>query len=109
MRRYMYFQNIEEKENIYHEFVLSCGIAKPRMVWLAERIAEGELDPDDVLKGTIREAPEKAVRKVKRLLREMKRLRSKEKIVAVLKKFGVTSSVITEIAEEFKKKLSDIG
>ncbi len=102
-------KKIEEKENIYHEVVLACGIAKPRMVWLAERIAEGELDPDDVLKGTIREAPEKAVRKVKRLLREMKRLRSKEKIVAVLKKFGVTSSVITDIAEEFKKKLSDIA
>ncbi len=102
-------KKIEEKENIYHEVVLACGIAKPRMVWIAERIAEGELDPDDVLKGTIREAPEKAVRKVKRLLREMKRLRSKEKIVAVLKKFGVTSSVITDIAEEFKKKLSDIA
>ncbi len=102
-------KKIEEKENIYHEVVLACGIAKPRMAWLAERIAEGELDPDDVLKGTIREAPEKAVRKVKRLLREMKRLRSKEKIVAVLKKFGVTSSVITDIAEEFKKKLSDIA
>jgi len=102
-------KKIEEKENLYHEVVLSTGIAKPRMLELAEQIIEGELDPDEVLKGSIREAPEKAIRKVKRLLKEVKRLRNKDKILAVLKKFNVTTSVIMGITEEFKKKLSDIA
>ncbi len=101
-------KKIEEKEKLFHRAVLSCGIARKRIISLAEKIIQGELDPDDCLKGAIKDKPEKAIRKVKRLLSTLKRARSKEKIVDIMMKFGWTTSVISEIANDFKGMIEEI-
>jgi len=101
-------KKIEERERLFHKVVLSCGIARKRIISLAEKIAQGELDPDDYLKGAVKDKPEKAIRKVKRLLLNLKRARSKEKIVDIMMKFGWTTSVISEIADDFKGMIEEI-
>ncbi len=101
-------KKIEEKEKLYHRAVLSCGIARKKIIELAEKIAQGELDPDDYLKGAVKDKPEQAIRRVKRLLTQLKRARSKEKIVDIMMKFGWTTSVISKIAEEFEGMINEI-
>ncbi len=101
-------KKIEEKEELYHRAVLSCGIARRRIIDLAQKVVDREIDPDDCLKGLIKDKPEAAIRKVSRLLKKLKLARSKEKIVDIMMKFGWTTSIVSEIAKEFEDKLRQI-
>ncbi len=101
-------KKIEEKEKLFHRAVLSCGIARRRIIDLAERIVNGELDPDDYIKGTVKDNPPKAIRKIKRLLTQLKKARSKEKILDIMMKFGWISTVIVRISNEFRGMIEEI-
>ena len=100
-------KEIEEKEDSLREEVFETKIAKEAFLDISANIIDGELNPDDFVKGEIKNK-DREIRRIKKLATRLKHTKRIESQIAVLYKFNFTISVIENIIRRMKSVIKEI-
>lgn len=95
-------KDIENKEKKLKEEVFKTKFAKDVFLEIAQDLIEGKLNLDDFVKGEVKNK-EKEIRRIKRLISQLKRTRSIPSANRVMEKFNFTITVIEEIIKKWKE------
>ena len=100
-------KKIEDKESSLREEVFETNIAKEAFLEISANIIDGELNPDDFVKGEIKNRS-KEIERIKRLARGLKRIKKIDSQIAALYKFNFTISVIENIIHRMESVIKEI-
>ena len=110
-------KKIEDAEEVLREEIFSTGISRNTFVDISKRLIKGELNPDDFVKGEIKNK-EKEVKRIRKLYGKLARIKKVESQREVLKSFNFTIGIIEKIiiktlntvreAESLRRKIDKI-
>jgi len=110
-------KKIEDAEEILREEVFSTGISKDAFIEISKQLIKGELNPDDFVKGEIKNK-EREIKRLKKLYTKLFRTKKLEGQKKILKDFNFTIGIIEQIisktrnivreAEKIKRKIEKI-
>ena len=110
-------KKIEDAEEVLREEVFSTGISRNTFVDISKQLIKGELNPDDFVKGEIKNK-EKEVTRIRKLYGKLARIKKAESQRKVLKSFNFTIGIIEKIiiktlnivreAESLRRKIDKI-
>jgi len=100
-------KEIEDKEDSLRKEVFETKIAKEAFLDISANIIDGELNPDDFVKGEIKNK-DREIRRIKKLATRLKHTKRIESQIAVLYKFNFTISVIENIIRRMKSVIKEI-
>ena len=110
-------KKIEDAEEVLREEVFSTGISRNTFVDISKQLIKGELNPDDFVKGEIKNK-EKEVKRIRKLYGKLARTKKVESQRKVLKSFNFTIGIIEKIiiktlntvreAESLRRKIDKI-
>ena len=92
-------KKIEDAEEVLREEVFSTGISRNIFVDISKQLIKGELNPDDFVKGEIKNK-EKEVERIRKLYGKLARTKKIESQRKVLKSFNFTIGIIEKIISE---------
>jgi len=110
-------KKIEDAEEILREEVFSTGISKDTFIEISKQLIKGELNPDDFVKGEIKNK-EREIKRLKKLYTKLFRTKKLEGQKKILKDFNFTIGIIEQIisktrnivreAEKIKRKIEKV-
>jgi RNA polymerase primary sigma factor len=95
-------KKIEEREEALRNKVFETNIARETFLEINNKIVEGKLNPDDFVKGEIKDKEEEIAR-IKRLTTKLKKISRIDSQRETLKKFRFTINVLETIINTMKK------
>jgi len=100
-------KKIKFEEAEFRAVVLENGVAKREVLKLAASILKEEINPDDVLDWEMK-LKRNARRHLAKLIKNLKKARSKEKILKALTEFNLSVSVVEDISSKIIHSLQRI-
>ena len=110
-------KKIEDAEEVLREEVFSTGISKDTFVEISKQLLKGDLNPDDFVKGEIKNK-EREIKRLKKLYGKLARTKKLESQKPILKDFNFTIGIIEQIilktrhmvrdAEKIKRRIEKI-
>ncbi len=100
-------KEIEDKESFLRREVFETKIAKEAFLDISSKIIEEELNPDDFVKGEIKNK-NKEIKRIKKLTTKLKRTKKIDSQRAALYKFNFTISVIENIISCMKPIVKEV-
>ncbi|MCK5392830.1 MAG: hypothetical protein KAI91_00715, partial [Candidatus Omnitrophica bacterium] len=94
-------KKIEDAEEVLRDEVFSTGISKDIFVDISKQVIKEELNPDDFVKGEIKNK-EKEVERIRKLYAKLVRIKRIDSQKEVLKKFNFTIAIIEKIIVKIK-------
>jgi len=99
-------KEIEDKEESLRVLILKTSTAREVYLSITKQILEGELNPDDYVKGEIK-SKESAIKKIKKLTYRLSRTKSTTDASHILVKYNFTISVIEQIVKKIKEYIKE--
>ncbi|MCK4809351.1 MAG: RNA polymerase sigma factor RpoD [Candidatus Omnitrophica bacterium] len=99
-------KEIEAREEHLRELVYSTPLAKEAFLGICIKLIEGDLNPDDFVKGEIKDK-DKEIKRLKKLYNKLVRVKRLDTQKLVLKEFNFTISVIEVIVSRIKTVLKE--
>lgn len=96
-------ERIKEAENLYRKNVLWTNIATKVVIEVLEDALEKDISLDEVIDINFKTKEYVAKRKTVRLLKKLKRTKSKQRIVGVLLEMKLSISVIEQISQKIRE------
>ncbi|MCM8773358.1 MAG: RNA polymerase sigma factor RpoD [Candidatus Omnitrophica bacterium] len=100
-------KEIEEREDSLRKEVFETPIAKEAFLEIANKLIGEELNPEDFVKGEIKNKDKELIR-IKKLAKKLKRIKKIDAQIKVLEKFNFTISVIENIFSRMKEIMKEI-
>jgi RNA polymerase primary sigma factor len=100
-------KKIEEKEELLTQEIFSTLLAKEAFLGISKKLIEGEFNPDDFVKGEIRNK-DREIRRIKNLYNKLVRTKRIEYQKLILKKFNFTINVIEMIISRMRTVMREI-
>ncbi len=100
-------KEIEDKEEALRLEVFGTALAKEAFLEISDSLVEGELNPDDFVKGEIKNR-QREIKRIKKLATRLRRTRKIDSQIEILKKFNFTISVIERIISRMKDIIKEI-
>ena len=94
-------KKIEDAEEVLRDEVFSTGISKDIFVDISKQVIKEELNPDDFVKGEIKNK-EKEVERIRKLYSKLVRIKRIDSQREVLNKFNFTIAIIEKIIVKIK-------
>ncbi|MFA7677746.1 MAG: RNA polymerase sigma factor RpoD [Candidatus Omnitrophota bacterium] len=95
-------KKIEDAEEILREEVFATGISKDAFVKISKQLISEELNPDDFVKGEIKNK-EKEIKRIQKLYGKLSRTKKIESQKKTLKEFNFTIGIIEQIIAKTKE------
>ncbi len=100
-------KKIETKESDLRDEVFSTGIAKDIFIDISQKLIRGELNPDDFVKGEIRDK-EKETERIRGLYGRLSRTKKIETQKGILNNFRFTIGIIEQILEKIRGTVEEV-
>ena len=100
-------KEIEDKESVLRKEVFETKIAKEAFLDICDKLIGGELNPDDFIKGEIKNK-DREIRRIKKLATKLRRVKRIDSQRVVLNKFNFTISVIENIISSMRTVMKEI-
>ncbi len=100
-------KKIETKESDLRDEVFSAGIARDIFIDISQKLIRGELNPDDFVKGEIKDKEEE-VERIRKLYGRLSRTKKVETQKAILNDFRFTIGIIEQILEKIKNTVFEV-
>jgi len=100
-------REIEEREDCLRKEVFETNLAKEAFLEIANKLIEGQLNPDDFVKGEIK-SKDKEIRKIKKLSKRLKITKRLESQREILGKFNFIISVIEKIIYRMREIIKEV-
>jgi len=100
-------KDIEDKESALRKELFETNITKAAFLEIAGKIIEGEFNPDDFVKGEIKNK-EREVKRIKKLAIRLKHIKLLDSQRSVLYKFNFTINIIEKIILKMRKIIKEI-
>lgn len=95
-------KEIEEREELLREEIFSTRLARDVFIDISLKIIKEELNPDDFVKGEIKNK-EKEIKRIKKLYQKLSRTKRIEYQKKILKSYNFTIGIIEEIIANMNK------
>ncbi len=99
-------KKIEDAEVILRDEVFSTGISKDIFLDISRQVIKEELNPDDFVKGEVKNK-EKEVERIRKLYSQLVRIRRIDSQKEVMKRFNFTIAIIEKIIAKIKGMVRD--
>jgi len=100
-------KEIEEKENNLRNDVFETTLAKEKFLEIADKIGLDELNPDDFVKGELKNK-EKEVKRVKKLTGRLRKTKKLESQIDILNEFKYTVPIVEKIILRIREIVKEI-
>jgi RNA polymerase primary sigma factor len=100
-------KEIEDKEEILREEVFAAGLSKDAFIEISTKLIKGELNPDDFVKGEIKNK-DREIKRIKKLYLKLIRTKKAERQKEILKEFNFTIGIIEQIISQMEKIIHQI-
>ncbi len=100
-------KKIETAESELRDEVFSTGIAKDIFVRISQKLIKGSLNPDDFVKGEIKDK-EKECERIRKLYGRLSRTKKTDTQKEILNSFHFTIGIIEQILDKIRKAVDEI-
>ncbi|MBN2482631.1 MAG: RNA polymerase sigma factor RpoD [Candidatus Omnitrophica bacterium] len=98
---------IEEREDALREMIYATFVAKEAYIDISRKLIDGELNPDDFVKGEIKNK-DREIKRIRGLYNKLSRIKRVDSQKAVLKKFNFTIGLIEVIVSRMRQMVREI-
>ena len=100
-------RDIEEKEKALRDVIYATFLAKEAFLEISRKLVDGQLNPDDFVKGEIKNK-DREIKRIKKLYNKLVRIKRIDSQKSILKKFNFTISVIEMIIVRMRVLVREI-
>jgi len=100
-------KKIEAREIDLRDEVFSTGIAKDIFIDISQKLIRGKLNPDDFVKGEIKDK-EKEIDRIRKLYARLARTKRIDTQKKILSKYNFTIGIIEQILDKIRNKVSEV-
>ncbi len=101
-------KDIESKEEVFRESIYECKIAKQLSLNVANKVLNGNCNPDEVINDEIKFKKSKLIRKISSVTQRLRRTRKQAAIAQLVKELDLNISVVEEMLSDVYAHIAEI-